>query len=404
MKLREMNTTAYSAAQMLFLLGVFLKQFYLFSSGGFQLGDFCFMGSFLIVLMFVLRFKLPLGESDGLILGFVGCVVLINIIYIGIYGNDYPGEFRFHLSIVYYVYNLFIILTFRQFCSDVEFLKRVRLCFQAALLFQLFVAFAGLGRFGSMRYTGTFNDPNQCGFYVLASFLMIFIISNINKEGHLLLWFVIAFYLIMRTVSTGMMLGLGVLMIAYIFLKISEINEKSATVFLVISIGILLLFILYGTGILSIPSSISSTTMYRRIILKFWSFGVGTNGVRTGGLRNLFIDRCWDRLLDYPWKILYGAGEGYHNRFPSARYTNNEIHSSILGPLFYYGIIPCSIWFTWTIKQLKDIKRELWVAYIALMIESITLVNNRQPFFWMIFVIAGSCLAKKSYQIEEPKE
>ena len=100
--------TAYRIAQELFLLGIFLKQFYLFSSGGFQMGDFCFMGSFVILIAFVMRWKISLGNSIGLFIGFVGCVILINCVYMGIYGNNYPGEFRFYKSTIYYIYNLFL--------------------------------------------------------------------------------------------------------------------------------------------------------------------------------------------------------------------------------------------------------------------------------------------------------
>ena len=171
MRAENLNTSAYKLAQTLFLMGVFLKQFYLFSSGGFQLGDFCFMGSFLIVMVFVLHFKIPLISGDGFFMGVVGCVTLINFIYMCVYGSNYPGEFRFHMSIIYYFYNLFIILTFRQFSSDIDFLKKLRLVLQTGLAVQLAVALAGLGRYGSMRYMGTFNDPNQCGFFILSSFL-----------------------------------------------------------------------------------------------------------------------------------------------------------------------------------------------------------------------------------------
>lgn len=395
MRERGFYITSYGAASVLFLLGVLFKQFYLVSSGGFQLGDFCFMGSFVILVAFYNRFRIPLTGNDNLFMGFVGCVALINFIYICIYGMDYPGEFRFHMSIVYYLYNLFIILTFRQFSTDKAFLTKLRKVLQLGLLIQLGVSIAGLGRYGSMRYMGTFNDPNQFGFFVFASFLMIFIVSMVTKEGHPLIWYAVAFYLIMRSVSTGMLLGMTVLFVVYIFLKISELNYRSAVLFMAIVATFFLTMLLLHFGVIRIPASIAQSTMVQRALSKIWSFGLGSNAVSSGGFRNLIIDRCWDRLWDYPSKILYGAGEGYYDRFPSARFNDNEVHSSILGPLFYYGIFPCSIWFVWTAKQLKGIKRELWCAYLALIIESITLVNNRQPFFWMIFVLAGSRLAKR---------
>lgn len=394
MEERDFRVTSYGVASTLFLLGVLLKQFYLFSSGGFQLGDFCFMGSFVFLVVFYNKFRIPITGNDILFIGFVGCIIIINLIYIFIYGTNYPGEFRFHMSIIYYIYNLFIILTIRQFSNDKEFLTKLRRVLQLGLLIQFGVAVAGVGRYGSMRYMGTFNDPNQFSFFVFSSFLLIFVISTITKDGHPIIWYVIAFYLIIQSVSTGMLLGMLVLLISFIFIKLLELSRKSAILFVVTASVLLFFVILLYLGVVKVPESIEKITIVQRALTKILSFGIGTDGVGSGGFRNLMIDRCWDRLWDYPSKILYGAGEGYFNRFPSARYTNNEIHSSILGPLFYYGIFPCSIWFIWTVKQFKSLKRDLWCVYLALIVESITLVNNRQPFFWMLFVLAGSFLAK----------
>ena len=387
-------------AQVLFLLGVFLKQFYVFSSGGFQVGDLFFMSSFLIMLFFVMHGKIPLGGSDGLFICFVGFVVLINTIYICIYGNDYPGEFRFQKSVFYYIYNLFIILSFRQLSTDLAFLRKLKHVLQAAILVQLLVSFTGLGRFVYSRFTGTFNDPNQCGFYVFASFLMIFIISHISKEKPPLLWFFVAVYLIMRTASTGMLLGMAALFVFFVFFKISDYNMKSAIAFLVFAGGLLAIVSLASVGVIRLPSSITNSSMYYRVMGKISFLWGGQTAARAGSIRNLLVDRCWDRVFDYPTKLLYGAGEGYYHRFPSARYVRNEIHSSVLGPLFCYGIIPCSFWFVWTYRQLKGIRRDLWPAFLALIIESLTLVNNRQPFFWMIFVLAGSVLSKKCCSLD----
>lgn len=394
MKIKSLNFTIYGASQILFLLGVFFKQFYLSSSGGFQLGDFFFMSSFLTLILFHNRCSILITKNDRLIIAFVSCVVIINTIYMLIYGDNYPGEFRFYKSTLYYLYNLFIIFCFRQFCNNKLFLSKLKKTFQLCLIIQLLISVANLGRFGSMRYMGTFNDPNQCGFFVFASFIIIFVISIMMKEDFPLIWYIISFYLINRTLSTGMLLGMTALLAAYIFLKFLEFDRRSAMIFLVIICGFLFFSFLFGLGILQLPESVVQSPMYRRVLSKLWSFGIGSNLTGSSIINNLMIDRCWDRLFEYPEQLLYGAGEGYYHRFPSARFTNNEIHSSIFGPLFYYGILPCSIWFLWIMRELKDIERYLWVAYIALLVESITLVNNRQPFFWIILILAGSQLAK----------
>ena len=378
-------------SQVFFLLGVFFKQFYLFSSGGFQLGDFLLMCSFITLIFVHNHLKLAVAKWDWLIIAYVGCIFFINTIYIGIYGFDYDSDFFFHLSIIYYVFNLFIILTFRQLSQDDKFLDKLRKILECGLVIQLLVSLLGLGRYGSMRYMGTFNDPNQCGFYIFSSFLLIFLISHMTQKGMPFLWFIIAFYLIVKTASTGMMLGMCSLVFAYGVLIASKMERKIILRVLFSIVGVTFFLLLASFEIISLPESITELDMYQRVTSKIASFSI-TSG---GGIHNLIVDRCWDRLIDYPEKILYGAGEGNFYRFPSERFTYNEIHSSLLGPLFYYGFLPCLLWFTWVFKQLQGLKKELWGVYIALILESITLVNVRQPLFWCIFVLAGCYLAKE---------
>lgn len=385
-------------SQVFFLLGVFFKQFYLFSSGDFQLGDLLLMCSFITLIFFHNHLSVILGKWDWLIITYVGCIFLINTIYIGIYGFDYDSAFFFHLSIIYYLFNLFVILTFRQLSQDDKFLEKLRKVLEYGLIIQLFVSLMGLGRYGSMRYMGTFNDPNQCGFYIFSSFLLIFLICHMTNKGMPFLWFIIAFYLIVKTASTGMMLGMCSLVLVYGLFVTTKMKRKIIlrTLFSVFSI---VLFLLLATfGFISLPDFITELDMYQRVASKIVSFGITSGG---GSIHNLIVDRCWDRLIDYPEKILYGAGEGYFYRFPSERFTYNEIHSSLFGPLFYYGILPCLLWFTWVFKQLQGLKKELWGVYVALILESITLVNVRQPLFWCIFVLAGCYLAKEVADTEK---
>ena len=177
----KFDYSPYSIAKILFLLGVFLKQFYLSTSGGFQLGDLFFMLSSFVMFFLYNRARIPLRNYDTLIVVFVGFVFLVNSLYILRYGSSYPGT-KFHMSIIYYIYNLLIVLTFRQMCDEKEFLKHLRHILQAGLMLQLIIAISGYGRYFYSRYMGTFNDPNQCGFYILSSFFLIYLISRMLED------------------------------------------------------------------------------------------------------------------------------------------------------------------------------------------------------------------------------
>ena len=388
-------------AQVFFLLGVFAKQFYLLPSGSFQIGDALMMGSMLILLVFRDWQQLKLDKRDYWLVGFVLCVIFINGIYILIYGMDYQSDFHFHSSILNYVYILFIVLVFRQFCEDPVFLRALRWVLQAAILLQtVFCVLDITERYAGSRLVGTFNDPNQCAFYLMSAIFLVYLISKMTGEGHPWLWFIPVFYCIIETSSTGMMLGVAIFFVLAVVFKIINRSVKSAIALLVVLCIVLGVVFLFATGRVQLSEGITQSLMYRRIIGKMQSFGID-DGDHSVDLDSFVHDRTLEKIVTYPDRLLYGAGEGYYDRLPAGGNDRQEIHSSVLGPLFYYGIIPCLMWFIWTGIQLKGIKRELWCVYLALIAESITLVNNRQPFFWMIFVLAGSCLAKKDYVEKE---
>lgn len=382
-------------SQIFFLLGIFMKQFYFGNSGGFQVGDFCFMASAFLTIFFSNKGVIPYQQEDKYVVIYVFFIVIINFIYTCIDPIPDDSGFYYIKSIMYYIYNLIFIFAFQLLLNkNHRFLLNVQKVLKLCLFVQMVVVIFGWGGSEYGRSLGTFNDPNQCAFYVFASFLMIFIISYIYRQkANWLLWYLISLFIIMNTQSTGMLMGMTFLLILFLLIKLFKINKKILVLFTIGIVGVLIIYILLAANIIFLPRSIQQSPMYARLFQKMNM--VGSGGNISSGIYEIFIDRCWDRIFNYPEKLFYGAGEGNFSRFPSARFTNNEIHSSILGPLFYYGIIPCSMWYCWVYKKLKNSKPEILSASIVLLIESMTLVNVRQPFFWMILVLSGYKLSKK---------
>ena len=393
-------------SQAFFLAGVFLKQFYIFRSGSFQIGDAMLMLSMLMLLFVRDRDHVKAKRQDFWLIAFVACTVLINGIYVVIYGFSYTADFHFHMSILNYIYVLLVALVFRQFCEDTVFLGRLRWVLQAAVLFQFVVCVLNLRpRYADVRFVGTFNDPNQCAFYLMSAFFLIYLISRITGKGIPWIWYVPAFYCIIETSSTGMMLGLIVFLGLAVLLLVFGKSAKTGIALVVLAAVIFSTGVLVVTDRIRLADDYQETLMYQRFMGKLASFGIEDGGSDELEMQRFVEDRSLEKLVKYPEKIFFGAGEGYYERLPASESSiRQELHSSILGPLFYYGVIPCAMWFLWTAIQLKGIKRELWSVYLALIVECFTLVNNRQPFFWMIFVLAGSCLAKKHIQEEREKE
>lgn len=112
-------------------------------------------------------------------------------------------------------------------------------------------------------------------------------------------------------------------------------------------------------------------------------------------------DRSAERLVLEPQYLLYGAGEGFFERFiPYDGFGQllspgvfdvfhvNEIHSSFFDVWFSYGLIPTTFLVYWIGKNVIRCDRAQRAAVLALLAESFTLMNCRQPFFWFIIVMA----------------
>ena len=51
----------------------------------------------------------------------------------------------------------------------------------------------------------------------------------------------------------------------------------------------------------------------------------------------------------------------------------------------------------WLWRNMKGAPVHYWPAYIALLAESMTVINYRQPFFWMILAYASIKSASHNY-------
>lgn len=206
--------------QLLFVLAVFMKQFYILPSGYPQIADVLFILSF--ALLFVDN-KIRLNKIDYNFLILLSFIIVINSIYTCIYSD---GEYLF--STFYWIYNFFIIVLFRELLDDLTFASSLLSVFKLNIVIQLIICVCGIGRrYAAIRYMGTFNDPNQFGFFILCCFFMTFLLSHYVEDKLYLIWHIIVIYLIVRSASIGMILALAVF---YFILLIKEIaSGKDAT-------------------------------------------------------------------------------------------------------------------------------------------------------------------------------
>ena len=382
-------------ASILFIMYWILKSFYTQSSGGLQIGDYVFVLSFFVFFAdkaFKGKGIDDITQQDILFFFFVVCVGVINGAYFIL-----NGEGSFLYPIFYFVFNFCVIIEFRELAKSKKFLDGFFIATFLCIAIQFLIYLSGRGRWldgVGVRYMGTFNDPNQLAFFVMSRFFILYIMftyQNINTKMRLILTivsFIITVFLVVQSASTGMLLGLAVFSVAWLvrYYIISKPTKKVIFSFCAI-LFVLIFFLVGGDKLLNIQlfgGEFISDRLEHKLGL--------ADG---GGLTALINDRCLGPFFAKPYYTLFGAGEGGFYRFIDVGSRGGEMHSTILGLLFYYGIIPYIILYKWIKVNVKGVKGAAWVVFIALFVEMLTLVNHRQASLWIIFILPNLLMIKE---------
>lgn len=376
---------------------LFLKPFYVLKSGSMQPADFFLVIGFL--LLFILRNKedkiKSIVNQNRKFLIFVLLVFFINGIYFVLY-----LKLKFILSSLYFLFNFFAIVLFSFAFCDEKVTKNLCLILKVDILIQLIIFLLGLGRwYGSVRYMGTFNDPNQFGYFILMSYMFIYLISlKYNIKKGVLLFLFISIFLIIECASTGMLLAIFL----FLFLQFIDIiknfylffrkNAVKIVVCSIILIPILVIFLIYNTDYHFV--NLDNFAVFSRVSEKFKKADVKESGSDV----SLIQERGYDRFIYYPQYILFGSGEGDYDRF-TLTYHRNEIHATFPSILFYYGIIPTLILLSWVYDKIKNATINSFIPLVAIFIESFTLLNQRQVLFWIIILFVSTI--QKNEKIED---
>lgn len=379
-------------AIILFLLFVFLKQFYIFPSGSIGLADVSLMLCFLLLLYRRIQDKslYPTLKQDILLYLFLGCVFLINEIY-GIL--DQNKEF-FKYSL-FWLYNVCAIWTFRELCNlfQTKFLRQLNYIVKFNIVIQLLIYLSGHGRlfheyWGAIRYMGTFNDPNQLAFFLFLMVLLSYLHTCTKKDKTFPVFYLLTLPVLFATKSTGILLGFlsfsGFAALSFLYRVIMHfhVSKKIWGSIMILTTILIVIFLIKIWPADNFDVKNLDYTMISRIQEKLWK-------ISHGGLTGLILDRGMEKLILYPKYMLFGAGEGGFARFTLASQIN-EIHCCLLSVLFCYGVLPTCLLLKWLWNNIKGCPKAAFCAVAGLLIESFFLINYRQPMFWFVFIYYSS--------------
>lgn len=387
-----------SVSAILFLIFVFLKPLYLFPSGGLGVGDAVLAAAFLSAM--IRRFKKKrhglLYREDYFFYAFLVCVFLVNgWYYILSPHND------FIRNTAYWIYGCMLLWTLRGVAEEKNFLLYLNRILKLILVVQLAVYVLGTGRiyyeyWDANRYMGTFNNPNQMAYVLFLTILLIYFYDSEHHRRSFWLFYIIDGFLVLLTKSTGIFLGwmllaagIGCICI-YRQYKAGRISGR----FLCCMGGILAAALIIGLWMIWPEQGFTIQDKEYNILTRIQE---KLALLSQGGVRKLIIDRGGEKILYYPQYLLYGAGEGSFERFPLAVVWKSEIHSTLFSIWFSYGIIPMVLIMVWLWRNVKCAPVYYWPVYMALLAESMTVINYRQPFFWMILAYAGIKSASHNY-------
>lgn len=370
----------------LFLLGVFLKQFYIFDSGRLQISDVFFVMTFLLTIIFR---KCRVQKKDYSLMIFVVSAFVIN----GVYMLCYRGGFI--VSSIYLFYNLLIVITFGNLLKDTEFICKLVCVLKINIVTQLIIFGMGVGRYlGGSRYQGTFNDPNQYGYFILLNFFILYIGCVCIKTKLHTIWYVLTGFLVFISISSGMIVAYGIFILFTVIIPICSEKNSFLRIAYIIGFSILVMVVaIFGGQIWNYVTGVSDWHVINSITYRI---SQKTDKLQSSGeIVGFLKDRLLYRIVEAPYYFLYGCGEGMYERFISISGERGEMHSTMIALFYYYGIVPYLFFLKWIKDNLKGIPVAVYGVYIATILEAFTLANHRQPFFWMIFVIGA---ALKIYQ------
>lgn len=405
-----------------------LKQFYIFKSGTIQIADYFIIIGFFIFSICIIKhinfrnlknnvktkqlnkifpdaiIKLC-GKMCCLSLFIIG-VILVSTIYSIIY-----KRLDFIHSASFYIFNFIgIILFYYCIMENENFINNMRKICIFNIYLQFIICVLKIGRmYGIIRYMGTFNDPNQFAFFIFSTLINIYIINRLLRLNYVkkinykyiianLITYTLSGFLIIKSSSLGVIAGLLIfaliLIIDFVYFMIKNVyltNKK--LVVTVFSILIILIFI----SLLTMDNfNLKYQTIEDNYIIIRATEKIHRINVSEG---NIFQERGYDKILNYPYKIILGAGHGYNERYNS--YHTGEIHATFPSILFYYGVIPFICLCIWIWKNIKFVPNQTKLIYLSVLIESLTLLNQRQLLFWTLIILGSLFDVKEEEQIEE---
>lgn len=356
----------------LLLVGLYfvMKPFYLWRSGLPQISDFLIFVSFLIFALkrgFVLHYPKYNRKLFKISTFFLFYVVLVNVVWFVIL--DFDTDF---LQVTtFFAFNIGVLLYFSILYNRYEDVL-MKVIYRGALISALIQGsmFMAMGGFQGGRNIGTFNNPNQLGYYGLLTFgLLIFTSQRVKVSSFTFLAGVAAsIVLTLTSLSKAAMIAYAILIMGYLFTPGENRKLKRKVNFMV--------FLVCASVIVAAsykPELFGDNLLFTEVQDRVSNIGKDTDD-------SLSI-RGYDRISNYPQYWIFGAGEGAYERFNNVTY---EFHSTLGTVQVSYGILGLLQFLFILYYVLKKNEFKGWYILACLLIYGLAHNGLRNSMFWML--------------------
>lgn len=340
--------------------------FYVFPSGLPQPADYLLLATIALTVLFASR-RLPrdrhLYGAAGLLIGWI---VLVNGTWFLI-----TTDYRFLVVITFYLFNMFVFL-FVIAVANHDF-RRLRPFIWWACIGVLLVQIVALHlptEEETSRALGTFNNPNQLGYWGL---LVMACLVVTKHRTPLTVWDVAALsvglYAVVlsssRAASVAVLLLLG--LIVY-FCRFEKAAGRAA-------VGGLVLALVAGGGSIAF---ISESEPVAHLLSRFEAREPAED----------LAGRGYQRLMEYPQYLVLGAGEGLKERFGEDAFEDPELipelHSSLGNLLFSYGVVGLALFCGFLFFALRGAPWPSIAYFGPVMLYGIGHMGLRFSLFWVL--------------------
>lgn len=353
---------------------------YPFPSGGLQPAD-----GLLLLLVIVLAIRWSLGARLQLATAnrrflagythFVFYVALVNVSWSLILGDARPSLFT-----AYYAYGLLVLSIF--FLLDSTYGDRfLAVTYWSTLASMAPVILVSLGQLDAVRPAGTFNNPNQLGYFaVLAPMLMGALPLKRRKLQHDLAeigaWIGSAF-LVFSSASLGAAAAYGAGALIMLLFRL-----RNPKVLLVLPV-VVVVVVNMGSPWFDLDST---AARFDRVQARSEA-DIGPAWLQ---------DRGYDRVRRNPQYLVLGAGEGVDERFGPFLRQQGELHSSVGVLVFSYGAVGAALFAVPLVRLVRRGAARHVLMLTPALVYGISHQGLRFRIFWLLLAAVAVAASSSS--------